>query len=88
MRTGAPANDENTSGSHQQRVCGGADAQPPKGGTDRCAHTSLPGEPYRAHAELRPRQQEEAGRGEKKTDTWITPQASGKNKSPLASLGV
>lgn len=41
-----------------------AEEQPPKEGrTDRCAHTSLPGEPYRAHAELRPRQRGEAGRG-------------------------
>lgn len=41
-------------------------ATPQEEGTHHRAHTSLPGEPYRAHAELRPRQQEEAGRRKKK----------------------
>lgn len=66
MRGEALGDDENTSGSNQRRVWGGAEDQPLKEGTDHSAHTSLPGEPYRAHAELRPRQQEEAGRRGKK----------------------
>lgn len=70
-------------------VCRGADDQmistPQEEGTHHRAHTSLPGEPCRAHAELRPRQQEEAGRRRK---NWHVDHSSGIRKNSPRSVCV